>query len=110
MKTLTVMVQVMEGSPSGYVTQETVSVEEELDATIQEKEKKQKKKRIGGLKIDRVRFQSGFVRFEMYRPNEDRSELVKASIHETTQEDFISMLQFGVLRTKEGEAIDFFKR
>ncbi len=109
MKTLTVLVQVMDASPSGYVTQETVFVEGAFEATIQKKEKDPKQESIGGIKVDRVRFQPGFVRFEEYRPSANRTALVKTKMYDTTQEDFLSLLQYGVLRTKDGETIDFFK-
>jgi len=108
MKTLTVLLQVMDSSPSGYVSQETVSIAGELGATIQKKEKDPKQETIGGIKVDRVRFQPGFVRFDEYRPNEDRTALIKTKMYDTTQEDFVSLLQFGVLRTADGETIDFF--
>jgi hypothetical protein len=110
MEHLTLMVQVLEASPSVYVNQETITIEGAITARTQKPEGQPKDKVFEGLTIDRQRFSPGFVRFELYLPNDDRSAVKKAGIYETTQEDFIAFLQTGVVRTKENEVHDVTKR
>jgi hypothetical protein len=110
MEHLTLMVQVLEATPSVYVNQETITIEGSITARTQKSEEQPKDKVLEGLTIDRQRFSPGFVRFELYLPNDDRSALKKAGIYETTQENFIVFLQTGVVRTKENEVYDLTKR
>ncbi|MFH1820854.1 MAG: hypothetical protein ABH852_00205 [Methanobacteriota archaeon] len=110
MEHLALMVQVIEASPSVYVSQETIIIEGSINARLQKPEGQPKEKVLDGLTIDRQRFSPGFIRFELYLPNEDRSTVKKAGVYETTQEDFIVFLQTGVVRTKDNEVHDLTKR
>ena len=110
MEELTLMVQVQKASPSAYVTQEIITIEGSINAKTQKPEGQPKDTIFDGLTITRQRFSPGFVRFELYLPNDDRSVVEKAGIYETTQEDFIAFLQTGVVRTKENEVHDLTKK
>jgi hypothetical protein len=110
MEHLTLMVQVVEASPSVYVNQETITIEGNITARTQKPEGQRKDKVFEGFTINRQRLSPGFVRFELYLPSEDRSAVEKAGIYETTQEDFIAFLQTGVVRTKQNEVHDLTKR
>lgn len=110
MKTLELTVQVISATPSAINHQETIEVRNaDLEVFINKKDAKTAKdKRVGGLIVHRNRLKHGSVRFQVFRPNQERTKVVKNEIRECTQDDFIAFLQSGLLRVNGNQLVDLF--
>ena len=110
MKTLELTVQVISATPSVITHQETIEVRDsDLEVFIKKKTAKTaKEKRVDGLTVHRKRLIHGSVRFQVFRPNQERSKVVKNEIRECTQDDFIAFLQSGLLRVNGNQLVDLF--
>lgn len=68
-----------------------------------------KPKEIVSLTINRSRWNPGTVRFKVIRPNTDRTKVEKGEEYVTTQDEFITFLQTGLVwQLKGGRPIDLF--
>jgi len=109
LKHLKISVQVQFSSSSGYVTYETVEVKNnELEIIHKKGKAKPKEEVIDGLVVKKQRIDHGLVRFKVYRPNEDKTEVEECETIECSQDDFVAFLQTGIVRTKENKQVDLF--
>lgn len=109
LKTMTLSIQIQTTSSSGYVNQETIeTLEKELVVVIQKGKSKPKEQIIDGLVLKKQRLSYGTIRFRVYRPNIDRTEVEECELIECTQDEFVAFLQSGVIRTKNSETLNLF--
>jgi len=107
LRRLRLSVQVQFASPSGYVNYETVEVQnKELEIIHQKGKSKPKEEIVDGLVVKKQRIDHGFVRFKVYRPNNDRTAVEECETLECTQDDFVAFLQTGIVRTKENKLLN----
>jgi len=62
------------------------------------------------LIINKYKYDSGLVKFKLYKPNDDKSNVIQINEYECTQEYFITFLQNGILRTLNKEVINILQR
>ena len=102
-------VQVQFASSSGYVTYETIEVQnEELQIIHQKGKTKPKKETVNGLIIKKLRINHGFMRFKVSRPNKEKTAVEECETIECTQDDFVAFLQTGIVRTKANKQLNLF--
>ena len=111
LKHLKLSVQVQFASSSGYVSYETIEVRNsELKIVHQKGKSSPKEEIIDGLMVKKQRIDHGLVRFKVYRPNTERSELIECETLECTQDDFVAFLQTGMVRTRENILLNLFDK
>ncbi len=104
-----ISVQIQFASSSGYVTYETIKVENsDLEIINQKGKAKPKEEIVDGLVVSKQRIDYGLVRFKVYRPNRDKTALNECETIECNQDDFVAFLQTGVVRTNENIWLNLF--
>jgi len=103
MKHLKLCVQVKEAKPSFVSTYE---VYEFVGKDLEVLKNNKFDQTVDRAKVNKQKIDHGFVKFEIYRPNEDRSGIDKIKEIECSQDDFVSFLQTGLLRNPENEFLD----
>lgn len=63
---------------------------------------------VDGLVVKKQKLDHGFVRFRVYRPNEERTALQECESIECTQDDFVVFLQTGIVRTNNNKQLNLF--
>lgn len=59
--------------------------------------------------INKYNYDSGYVKFKLFQPNDKKEKLVEKTIYECSQENFVLFLQSGVLRTIDKQEINLNK-
>lgn len=108
LKILKLSVQVQHAIPSGYVAYESIETKDKELVIVHQKGKAKPKEITvdNGLSLSKKRIAYGLVRFKVYCPNNDKTALEEKKEIECTQDDFVSFLQTGIVRTKQGKTID----
>lgn len=115
MKIVTLGGQVIDAKPAGWVPLETISTAEKSVKIISQPveltkvgnpRKATETDEKDGLVLDRMRWDGGYIKFQVLRPSKDRSNMFKDEIIETTQTDFVAFLQSGVVYPLIGKGID----
>lgn len=57
--------------------------------------------------ITKYKYDPGYVKFKLFQPNDEKTELVEKEVFECTQESFVVLLQSGILRTIDKRKISF---
>ena len=110
LKHLKISIQIQSSSPSDYVDYEIIEVKNnELEIIHQKGKSKPKEEIVDGLVIKKQRINHGFVRFKVYRPNEEKTAVEECETIECTQDNFVAFLQTGIVRTKENKQLNLFE-
>lgn len=64
---------------------------------------------IAQLNVEWLVWKPGFLKFQVFRPNSDRTTAEFGEIYDTDQDLFVTFLQTGVLWRKGNKPIDFFR-
>lgn len=109
LKELRLSVQIRRATASSYVTSETIeTVDSHVAVRIQKGKSSPKVESVDGIQIKRQRVEHGSVEFRVLRPNPDRSAVEEKETIVCTQDDFVTFLQTGFVRTKENKLLDLF--
>lgn len=106
LKSLGICLQIIKASDAYYEISETYEI---LNSPILIKysklgstgEKEEREK----LVVNKYKYYAGSVEFQLLKPNTLKTKLIEIERYETTQEDFVVLLQNGVLRTLDKKEI-----
>jgi hypothetical protein len=112
LKHIKLSLQVVEVIPSQCVVSETIETDSKnIKVTVKGKSEssKPKEKTFDGLVIKKERMDYGSIKFNLYRPNKNKSAVEVIDTIECDQEEFVAFLQSGTVRTKDNKIRDLFK-
>lgn len=111
-KHIKLFIQVIEATPSEYVTYKTIkTVNNEMNVIVSGKNENgnQKQESVSdGFIIRRVRLEYGIVKFKLFRPK-NTGEIEDVVTITCNQGEFVNLLQTGIIRTLNNQTIDIFK-